>query len=143
MRVMGKMRVMAAVVAAGLLLLAAGAGRGQVFRIVPLSDVPASPWWVVNPTGTNLTQADFNQTANTNWAAIQATLAGGLSVTQQVVLFSGTSITNALAWTNAYQSGLLVASGAYVAPGAAGSGMLGEDGGAMLGEDGGKMLGEN
>src|ERR1035441_8418204 len=97
MRVMGKMRVMAAGVAAGLLLLAAGAGRGQVFRIVPLTDVPASPWWVVNPTGTNLTQADFNQTANTNWAAIQATLAGGLSVTQQVVLFSGTSITNALA----------------------------------------------
>ena len=138
MRVMGKIRVMAAGVAAGLLLLAAGAGRGQVFRSVPLTYVPASPWWVVNPTGTNLTLADFLQTQNTNWAA----MAGGLSVTQQVVLFSGTSVTNALAWTNVFQSGLLVASGAYVPPGAPGTGMLGEDGGAMLGEDGGKMLGE-
>lgn len=52
-------------------------GGAQTIRQVPLAYQPDSPWWVTNPTGTNLTVEDALQTMNTNFAALAAGGGGG------------------------------------------------------------------
>jgi hypothetical protein len=76
--------------------LAAGWCQGQVLWQVPLSWQPAMPWWVSNPTGTNLNLVDFLQTQNTNMAVIAG-------VITNVALLN---TTNTFAGSNFFAAGL-------------------------------------
>jgi hypothetical protein len=69
------------------------AGQALQVRMVPLSLLPAVPWWISNPGGAGLTVEDALQTMNTNFAAVVAGAGGG-------PIYSTNIVGSSVLWTN-------------------------------------------